>query len=172
MTTLLESLDRNAGGVFLVIVLLVAVFAAVQWVVWVAGWGRYRDRKTRDATISYYLGTFVGQIITEFRHFLALVIVLVFATTMFVVIWNGWSDPKNVRDGIQVVAASLGGLIGSIIGYYFGESAGRGAPSQTSGPAAPAAPPPTTQAPPGGAPAAPIPAGRPPGAQSSSGGTP
>ena len=29
-----------------------------------------------------------------------------------------------MTDGLQGVAASLGGLIGSIIGYYFGEQAG------------------------------------------------
>ena len=30
---------------------------------------------------------------------------------------------EHIRDGVQAVAAALGGLMGSIIGYYFGESA-------------------------------------------------
>jgi hypothetical protein len=34
-------------------------------------------------------------------------------------------DVNLIKDGLQGVAAALGGLIGSIIGYYFGESAAK-----------------------------------------------
>ena len=34
-------------------------------------------------------------------------------------------DVVLIKDGLQGVAASMGGLIGSIIGYYFGESAAK-----------------------------------------------
>jgi hypothetical protein len=46
-----------------------------------------------------------------------------FAVTLFIVVYAGWESFDTVKDGVQLVVASLGGLVGSIIGYYFGESA-------------------------------------------------
>jgi hypothetical protein len=127
MAGLLQALSANARGVVLLVFLAFAAVALIQWLMWLAGVGRFaRGAQAAVAgrsTIGYYIGTFVGQIITEFRHLLALVVVLLFAATMAAVLALGRGDFEHIKAGVQLVAASLGGLIGSIIGYYFGESA-------------------------------------------------
>jgi hypothetical protein len=35
---------------------------------------------------------------------------------------------EDLADGLQAVMATLGGLVGSIVGYYFGESAAKTSP--------------------------------------------
>lgn len=75
-------------------------------------------------------GELLTKIIYEFRHLLALLIVVLFAVALFAAMWPGMmkGDVALIKDGLQAVAAALGGLIGSIIGYYFGESAASKAP--------------------------------------------
>jgi hypothetical protein len=111
MENLLRQLGDQARGVWELIGLLFALMATVTWCFWVLGRGRFsRPRPTDDrSTIAYYIGTFVGQIITEFRHFLALMVVMLFAVTMATVIFLGRHHFEDVKTGVQVVAASLGG---------------------------------------------------------------
>ena len=87
---------------------------------------RFR-RKPQADSIRYVLADFFVKIINDFRHLLALVLVLLFGLAVFAAMWPGMmkQDVNLIKDGLQGVAAALGGLIGSIIGYYFGESAAR-----------------------------------------------
>lgn len=105
-----------------------ALMLVITWLAWVFGWGRFKmtDRtREHDSKLRFVAVDFMSAIITEFRHLLALVIVLVFATTMTLAMYPGLAkgDIDGMIEGLQAVAASLGGLLGSIIGYYFGESA-------------------------------------------------
>ncbi|MEE9552965.1 MAG: hypothetical protein V3W18_01610 [candidate division Zixibacteria bacterium] len=54
---------------------------------------------------------------------LALIIITIFAIALIFAMVHATTTNKDLSDAIQGVVASLGGLIGSIIGYYFGESA-------------------------------------------------
>ena len=73
-------------------------------------------------TLSYVVGMFFVNLINDFKHLLALVIVIVFAS---LIIYSMTTTDifKEKMEALQLVVASLGGLLGSIIGYYFGESA-------------------------------------------------
>ena len=63
-----------------------------------------------------------------FRHLLALAIVLLFGVVLIFSLVRAGQDPQQISTVLQAVTSSLGGLIGAIIGYYFGESAGRRQP--------------------------------------------
>jgi len=70
------------------------------------------------------LADFFVRLVTDFRHLFALAIFLFFVSLIFYAM--GMSDKFDEKmDALQMVIASLGGLLGSIIGYYFGESAVR-----------------------------------------------
>lgn len=130
MTDFFNALAAGRTGIFVLILIAFAVVSLLQWIAWLFAWGRFRPLKPgdtssvpADTTIRKALVDLLGKIIYEFRHLLALVIVIMFALTLFLVIYAGWPDLEKIKDGVQVVVASLGGLVGSIIGYYFGESA-------------------------------------------------
>jgi hypothetical protein len=116
-----------------VVLLPLLVMVAVNWLAWIWGWGRFKNepgipnepQQRTDSNLRQVLAKFFTTIIDEFRHLLALIIVLVFAVTMGLAMYPGLvnHDIDGMLKAVQAVAASLGGLLGSIIGYYFGESA-------------------------------------------------
>ncbi len=138
-----------------VLFLLFCLAFLVQWFAWIFGIGRFSKagRGTTDTDPSTGKGTGQGtgtgtgigtsraelryifseatvKIINDFRHLLALVIVLIFAFALGFSLIKAASIPStgtpsvidNMKEALQVVVATLGGLVGSIIGYYFGES--------------------------------------------------
>src|SRR5262245_8424708 len=120
-------------GSFFIFVLL------VQWLAWIFGWGRFgRTQPERTSQLRFVIADLFVKIINDFRHLLALVIMVIFAATLAAVLL--WAPHfTQVKDGLQAVVAAMGGLVGSIIGYYFGESAA--AKSKPPGGAAEEAPP-------------------------------
>ena len=64
------------------------------------------------------------RLVTDFRHLFALAIFLFFVSLIFYAMEKSQTFEQKM-DALQMVIASLGGLLGSIIGYYFGESAVR-----------------------------------------------
>lgn len=133
MTELLQTLEQNWRGALLLILLIIVFAAFVRWLFWLMGWGRFAPRsggRSDQAGIWSYFGTkFVAKTVSEFRHLLALLIFLLFSVAVVLAMLPGLLglDVGRMTDGLQGVAASLGGLIGSIIGYYFGEQVGASA---------------------------------------------
>lgn len=126
---MLNFIWQNRGALWTLVGLLAVLCAFVTWMAWVFGWGRFahRQRPTPSSgqPLRYIVANLFVEIINDFRHFLALVIVVLFAVALFAAMYPGFRA-RNVTDlaeGVESVAAALGGLIGSIIGYYFGESA-------------------------------------------------
>ena len=124
MTSFLNFLSENIQGFAVLAGMLFFLILLLQWTAWLFTWGRFREieTKTDRPTIRYM----VSEIINDFRHLLAIALTLVFAVAILSVLfftWKNESDIEVFKDGLQVVVASMGGLIGSVIGYYFGESA-------------------------------------------------
>jgi hypothetical protein len=149
------ALQQNAGGIsvliFSVASLAVIALVATQWLSWIRRWGRFRPPAGAEAiapitkepsSIAHLIMRFFTTIISEFRHLLALLIFLLFAgvlTYSVIVASRASANTAEMIDSvstvIQAVVASLGGLVGSIIGYYFGESTARSARQELPPPA-------------------------------------
>lgn len=131
MAEALAFLSAHRAGVLLLIVVGFSLVAIVQWFAWIFGWGRFNrtnapaGRTPQTTALRYVAANFFVEIINDFRHLLALLVVSVFALALAAAAAPGlrnW-NVEQIGEGIEGVAAALGGLIGSIIGYYFGESA-------------------------------------------------
>lgn len=125
------------GGILFFFLSLAAIAFLVQWFAWIFGIGRFRrvPRNGKDETgkedLRFIFSRAIVKIIDDFRHLLALVMVLIFAFALAYsliragTLQSGMSAAAvvdNMKDALQAVAATLGGLVGSIMGYYFGES--------------------------------------------------
>jgi hypothetical protein len=127
MTTFLGFLAAQRNGILLLMLVLFVLCFLVNWVLWMFRWGRYGGISPQaDTKLRLVLTDFFIKLINDFRHLLALVMVFLFAVALFLAMAPGvkGGNLNEIKDGVQTVAAALGGLIGSIIGYYFGESAG------------------------------------------------
>ncbi|MDA1314853.1 MAG: hypothetical protein O2968_16085 [Acidobacteria bacterium] len=138
MTDFLQVLEQHWRGVFILVFLITVLALIVRWLFWLLGWGRFAARPDGKSipgrTGSFFWNQFIAKTVDQFRHLLALLIFLLFSVAVILSILPGLAE-RNVEqmtDGLQGVAASLGGLIGSIIGYYFGEQVGA-ASSQSTG---------------------------------------
>ena len=155
MAELLNFLANHSTGIFVLFLSLVGIVVLVQWLAWMFQLGRFgQERKSDSGTskLRFVAAELFVSIINEFRHLLALVVVTLFALMLVLSMWPGLQtgDVQALTDGLEAVAAVLGGLIGSIIGYYFGESAATQRGVQPSAPSGPSGPP--VQQPAGGGP--------------------
>ena len=135
MTELLAALELHRVGIFVAFAMLAGACVVIQWIFWIAGWGRFNPERAAQrniaapnrAPIRFTLTDFMTMLVNDFRHLLALVVVLLFAVMMVFAVWPGLAnaDAAQVADGVQTVTAAMGGLLGSIIGYYFGAMAAK-----------------------------------------------
>ena len=117
-------LAANAAGIWVLIVIVFFGILAAQWISWIFRWGRFGQEPPKEKSIRFILAELATNIINEFRHLLALVLVLLFGVVLAFGLMKAGDDAQGISAVLQAVASSLGGLIGAIIGYYFGESAG------------------------------------------------
>ena len=122
MSAMLANLEQHWVGAGLLVVLVLVLMVFVRNLFWLMGWGRYK-RPREASTWTYYATQFIAKTISEFRHLLALLIFLLFACSVILAIVPGLIalNVEQMTEGLEGVAAALGGLVGSIIGYYFGE---------------------------------------------------
>lgn len=124
-------LETHSTGIMIFIFMLVAFVIIIRWLFQIFAIGKYSNKKAvneQETSITYILTRSLVNIVDDFRHFLALLIVILFIVLIIVAMWgakDGKNDFQNMMDAMQLVIASLGGLLGSIIGYYYGESAAR-----------------------------------------------
>jgi len=140
---------EQRGGIFVFIGCLIFVAILLRYLAWTFGWGRFKRETPKtvsgvpqpsDGHTGFVVAEFFANLINDFRHLLALILVLIFASVLVVAISVSEHNPDALTKAIQGVTATLGGLIGSIIGYYFGESAARRSQAATTT-VAPAGPP-------------------------------
>lgn len=89
---------------------------------WIFSLGRFRAPQSRSDNLRNIFTDFLVKIIDDFRHLLALIIVVIFALALGYAMLRAGNQFDNMTKALQAVVSTLGGLIGSIIGYYFGES--------------------------------------------------
>lgn len=148
MSAFFQFLQNQWAGILVAALILVLLTALVHWLAWVFGRGRFdQPAPAKKDQLRYVVTNFFVEVINDFRHLLALVIILIFALALvnsLVLVW--FVDDANRIDAIgkamQGVVSTLGGLIGAIIGYYFGEKA---AQRGFQGGAPPPAPPASTE---------------------------
>lgn len=159
MSRLFTFLQIYRSGIFLLLLMLASIAFLVQWFAWIFAKGRFSRAGTSTGTgtgtgsgkaVSFIFSEAAVKIINEFRHLLALLIVVIFAFALGYSLIKAASLPTsadtpsvvdNMKEALQAVVATLGGLVGSIIGYYFGESSVAKGPPST--PAAEVQKPPT-----------------------------
>ncbi len=105
------------------VVVLLSLVAAFQWVAWTLGVGRFRERTARSG---WFVQDFAATVSADFRHILASALVVLFGVALFVGVALG----DGIPDTMQPVMNSFPGLLGAVIGFYFGEKLGREASAQ------------------------------------------
>lgn len=128
----IEYLQSHALGVFMLLVSALTVAFLVQWILWAFGRGRFkRDREAgrketpRADSIRFVVADALVKIINYFRHLLALIVVGIFAGAIVWALTVSGQSAEEITNSLQAVVSTLGGLVGSIIGYYFGEARGQ-----------------------------------------------
>lgn len=133
MDSLFTYLQTYRGGILLLLLILASLVIFIQWLSWIFGWGRFGKAAppSSRAELRFIFSEATVKIINDFRHLLALLIVLIFAFALAYSLFKAASVETNatsptmvdnMKEALQAVVATLGGLVGSIIGYYFGES--------------------------------------------------
>ena len=138
MTSFFTFFQTNRSGILLFVFLLFAAAFLLQWLAWIFAKGRFKkggmiggtgtgtgDGLPRPAR--FVLTDLAVKIINEFRHLLALLVFIIFAFALTYSLIKAGSLSTgnaidNLKGALEGVVATLGGLVGSIIGYYFGES--------------------------------------------------
>ncbi len=127
MENFFSFLETHINGFLILILLVFAIVAVINWLARIFKWGKYKGVQLPPEEYSntrYIISQFFVNIISDFKHLLALVIVIIFAS-LIIYSMRTTDDFEEKMKALQLVIASLGGLLGSIIGYYFGESAAR-----------------------------------------------
>ncbi|MGB3585084.1 MAG: hypothetical protein WBA23_01030 [Tunicatimonas sp.] len=127
MSDFLKFLENHATGIYLIILCVFTFILAINWLAKIFSWGAYQKRNAErndQSKLSYVISRFFVNIIDDFKHLLAIIVVIIF-TTLIIYSMTAGDTFDDKMEALQLVIASLGGLLGSIIGYYFGESAAR-----------------------------------------------
>lgn len=149
MESFLNLMQKYWLGVLMILlslsIILWIITVLIKFLARTFNWGRYKQAGQGKTTANvdkivgnvYFIGDssekdfinvivdFFAKIIADFRSFLALLIIAIF---FFAVAYALLYSSPNFDDklkALQAVVATLGGIVGSIIGYYFGESAAR-----------------------------------------------
>jgi len=135
MSNLFTFLQTYRSGILLLLFALIVLTGVIQWLAWIFGKGRFgKDMTAGSKALSVAISEAIFKIINEFRHLLALLVFMVFSFALAYALIKAASLQadtnstviNNMKEALQGVVATLGGLVGSIIGYYFGESSARG----------------------------------------------
>ncbi len=120
--------------IMLLLLAVVVFMGLVQWIFWITGLGRFRLAKDikppshggiAERPIRFVFAELFAKLVNDFRHLLALIVMLVFLFSVAYALWVAGTNVENMNKALQAVTGSLSGIIGVIIGYYFGETVAR-----------------------------------------------
>src|SRR5437660_1223103 len=108
---------EQRGGIFVFLACLVCVAVVLRYLAWIFGWGRFGGgqsppttgaSRTADGRIGFVVAEFFANLINDFRHLLALILVLIFAAALGVAMWiSRGKDIDTLTRAIQGVTATL-----------------------------------------------------------------
>jgi len=126
MVDLLKFLQDNGNGIFVLFLTLLGIGVLVNYSLWLFGIGRFSGASAipKEKKLNFVITEAAFKLINDFRHLLALILVVVFSGVLSYAVYISHGQVDALKDSLQAVMATLGGLIGSIIGYYFGEARG------------------------------------------------
>jgi hypothetical protein len=110
MTAFLSFLATQRNGIAMLLIVLGALAGLLNWLLWMFRRGRFRGTSPQtDQRLRVVLTDFFVKLIDDFRHLLALVIVLLFALALFLAMLPGVhsGNLNDIKDDVQVVAASV-----------------------------------------------------------------
>lgn len=124
MEFLFELTEKHPSGALLVLLYVLGLMLIVHWAAWTFALGRFKDqpRPIKPQNLGFLVTEALTKVINDFRHLLALILVLIFSFSLAYALYQAGNNMESIKDALQAVTSTLGGLIGSIIGYYFGES--------------------------------------------------
>lgn len=124
MADFLDYLDAHRGGILILILCLLFLAFLAQWIAWIFSLGRFSSNNGQPSgqALRFVFSEAAVKIINDFRHLLALIVVVIFGLALGYAMFQARSTLADMKEALQAVVATLGGLVGSIIGYYFGES--------------------------------------------------
>lgn len=124
MADFLDYLNAHRGGILILLLCLIFLAFLAQWFAWIFSLGRFKSTPNRSPgnSLRFVFSEAAVKLINDFRHLLALVMVLIFAFALGYAMIEARANLDDMKEALQSVVATLGGLVGSIIGYYFGES--------------------------------------------------
>jgi type IV secretory pathway VirB6-like protein len=122
-------LYEQRGGILVLIFIIFSFAVLTNYLMWVLGWGRFKidpgvEPTKKREKLNFVVANAAIKLVNDFRHLLALVLVGVFGGVLWYSLYQS-NGVGEIKDALQTVMATLGGLVGSIIGYYFGESSVR-----------------------------------------------
>lgn len=124
MVDALNFLQQNGNGILILFLVFFGIGGLTHYTMWLLGKGRFKGDSEipKDKNFSFVIATAAIKLIDDFRHLLALILILVFSLVLGYAVYLGRGSMDSLKDALQAVMATLGGLVGSIIGYYFGEA--------------------------------------------------
>lgn len=135
MEDIFKFFSTNSTGIITLLISVGLLIGILQWILWLFKLGRYEfdGDKPKNGGVIYIATDFFVKIINDFRHLLALIVILVFAFVLIFSVYHAiqidkssdLSNFENLKNVLQAVISTLGGIVASIIGYYFGESVGK-----------------------------------------------
>lgn len=138
MNEFLEFFASNWRGILVFLLLVAVAVVLLQWIAWIFSLGRFSGPSPArgETPLRHVFADLVVKIIDDFRHLLALIVILIFALALtYVLALVAYEQNDRIgaaSSALQAVSSSMGGLIGAIIGYYFGEKAGERAAGRQS----------------------------------------
>ena len=129
MENFFKFFETNYAGIIYFLMSLVVVILFIQWIAWLFSIGRFKIQiispRNRSDSIRFLLADLMVKIINDFRHFLALIMVAIFGLVLTYSLIKYATSSEELTKVLQAVISTVGVLIGTIIGYYFGETAGK-----------------------------------------------
>ena len=122
MSDLFVHLETHRVGILMALLCVIVLVAIVQWLAWLFSKGRFGSevyKMARPSSMRYIVSEFGVKIINEFGHLIALIILFIFSFTLIFAMFQTRGNPAAMRDSLQTIVSSLGGLVGAVIGYYF-----------------------------------------------------